>query len=74
MTLDDWTAGKIKISMVLYIKQTIDAFPERMSTTMASPILDYLFKIWEECKAIKLSDQIAVACHHSVAKLLLIMY
>eukprot|EP00957_Ditylum_brightwellii_P018377 1383697-Ditylum_brightwellii.AAC.1 len=45
MTQDFTKKGKVKISMVDYLKEFIEDFPEELSGCVATPVADHLFDV-----------------------------
>ena len=45
MNLDFTDRGKLKISMVPFLKKIIDDFPEAITGSVATPAADHLFKV-----------------------------
>ena len=71
MDLDYSTAGSVKISMIKYLKNVIDEFPEEITGTAESPAAEHLFKTRTvEEGAKKLPEEQGQAFHHTVAQLL----
>ncbi len=67
MNLDYTSPGKVKVSMVDYLKEAIDVFPEDTSGSLASPAADHLFTTNKECK--KNGQNMGRIFHNIVAKL-----
>ena len=71
MDLDYSTAGNVKISMIKYLTNVIQDFPEDITTTAATPAAEHLFKARTvEEGARKLPEEQVQAFHHTVAQLL----
>ena len=57
----DWIKdGKISISMIRYLCQSLDDFVQDIRKTSATPAAEYLFKIRETVDAAKLPEEFAV--------------
>jgi hypothetical protein len=70
MTLDFSTKGKVKISMVDYIKNTLNALPDDMNGESATPAASHLFDVSKATDDMLLDQETAELFHHNVAKLL----
>ena len=68
MTIDYSVPGKVKFSMIDYIKNMLDALPKGMEGEAATPASLHLFNVNEE--ADKLDDSTSEMFHHNTAKLL----
>ncbi len=68
MKLNYSNAGEVKLSMVDYLKEAIESFPEQISRSVASPVANHLFKVNEKCD--KLNDSRGWIFHNLVTKLL----
>jgi hypothetical protein len=68
MKLDFRKRGKVRVSMIEYLEEIIDEFPEAVEATVSSPAADHLFKINEECTP--LDEEMARSFHTMTAKLL----
>jgi hypothetical protein len=68
MTLDFSEDGKIKITMIDYIKNMLAELPEDMAGEAATPAANHLFEVSE--KPVLLSQEKAELFHHYTAKLL----
>ncbi len=62
--------GALEISMFKYLQNVIDEFPEMIEGKAAMPAHEKLFEIRDEKEAQKLSEEQALAFHHTVAELL----
>ena len=62
--------GTLDISMIKYLKNVIDEFPEIIKGRAATPAHEKLFVIRDENKARPLKEDQALAFHHTVAQLL----
>ena len=62
--------GALEISMILYLKNVIGEFPEMIKGRASTPAHDKLFIIRDDDEAKKLSEEQALAFHHTVAQLL----
>jgi hypothetical protein len=62
--------GALEVSMFKYLRNVIDEFPEIITGRAATPAHDKLFETRDEKEARKLSEEQALAFHHSVAQLL----
>ena len=56
--------------MIKYLKNVIDEFPELIKGRAVTPAHDKLFVIRDDKEARKLSEEQALAFHHTVAQLL----
>ena len=63
--------GRLNISMVNYLKNVIEAFPEQIVGRAATPAGERLFDIRDEEEARPLEEECAIAFHHTTAQLLL---
>lgn len=70
MNLDYTDRGKVKISMVPFLKQVIDEFPEAITGSAASPAAAHLFDVRDDAERTILDETRARAFHHAVAQLL----
>jgi len=68
MTFDYAFGGEVRIKMCKYSSSIIADFPEQITGVSATPAADHLFKVREDGK--KLSEEQAVAFHHTVYQLL----
>ena len=48
MDLDYATPGEAKISMIPYVENIIQNFPEEIMGTVATPAAEHLFEIWRK--------------------------
>ena len=62
--------GALEVSMIDYLKNVINDFPELIKGRAATPAHDKLFVIRDENEARKLNEEQALAFHHTVAQLL----
>jgi hypothetical protein len=62
--------GALEVSMIKYLKNVIEEFPEVIKGRAATPAHEKLFVIRDEKDARKLSEEQALAFHHTVAQLL----
>ena len=62
--------GVLEVSMIEYLKNVIEEFPEVIKGRAATPAHEKLFVIRDEKDARKLSEEQALAFHHTVAQLL----
>jgi hypothetical protein len=60
--------GEVKINMQKYITKIINEFPDKITSTSATPAADYLFAVREDGR--KLNEELATAFHHTVYQLL----
>ena len=70
VTMEFCDDGALEVSMVDYLKNVLDEFPERIQGRAATPAHDKLFVVRDDKEAKKLSEEQAVAFHHTVAQLL----
>jgi hypothetical protein len=68
MTIDYSIPGKVKFTMVDYIKTMLDELPDDMSGTATTPAASHLFDVNESAE--KLPAAIGNIYHHNAAKLL----
>ena len=62
--------GTLDISMIKYLKNVIDEFPEIIKGRAATPAHDKLFVVRDKNKARPLKEDPALVFHHTVAQLL----
>jgi hypothetical protein len=62
--------GALEVSMIKYLKNVIKEFPEVIKGRAATPAHEKLFVIRDEKDARRLSEEQALAFHHTVAQLL----
>ena len=62
--------GALEVSMIDYLKNVINDFPELIKGRAATPAHDKLFVIRDKNEARKLNEEQALAFHHTVAQLL----
>jgi hypothetical protein len=62
--------GRLSVSMVNYLKNVIDGFPEQIVGRAATPAGERLFDIREEKEVQPLEEERAIAFHHTTAQLL----
>ena len=48
MELENSMPGKVKITMIPYLEETLDEFPEEITATCTTPAAEYLFKVRED--------------------------
>ena len=70
MTLDNSSAGKVKVLMVDYIKQIILDFPKDVGKNKITPAADWLYNIRDPAYCTPLPEEQAVAFHRAVVQLL----
>jgi hypothetical protein len=68
MTIDYSEKGKVKITMIPYIKNMLAKIPIDMAGESATPASSHLFQVNEDAQ--KLDETTAQLFHHNVAKLL----
>ena len=69
----DWSKdGKVTISMTKYLYPILNKFIEEITKTLATPSVDYLFKIREKRNVALLPEELTVIFHHTVAQLLFV--
>ena len=68
MDLDYSQKGKLYVSMIKYLKKVFAAFPEKITTSAATPASDHLFEVRDESEQKLLPEEQARAFHHSVAQ------
>ena len=56
--------------MIKYLKKVFAAFPEKITTSAATPASDHLLEVRDESEQKLLPEEQARAFHHSVAQLL----
>ncbi len=64
--------GTLHVSIINYLKNVINEFPETITGRAATPAHDKLFVIRDEEEARPLEEDQALAFHHTVAQLLLL--
>ena len=57
----------LEVSMFKYLVRIIDEFPEVITGKSATPAADHLFSVREADKAKYLSEEKAIAFHHTTA-------
>ncbi len=62
--------GQLSVSMVNYLKNIIDGFPEKIVERVAMPAGERLFDIRDKKEARPLEEECAIAFHHTTAQLL----
>jgi Reverse transcriptase (RNA-dependent DNA polymerase)/Zinc knuckle len=71
MNIDFTTTGKVKLTMIGYIKETLKGLPDDMGGTACTPATDDLFDVSQGDSTTALLDKDrAEMFHHNVAKLL----
>ena len=70
MDLDYSTPGQLKVSMIKYLKKIFVSFPEKITSSAATPAADHLFEIRDESVRKLLPEEQARMFHHTVAQLL----
>lgn len=70
MTLDYSMQGRVKVTMIYYIKWTTSDFPEEIVANKTTPAADWLFNVRPEGEAKLLPEEQVAAFHHVVAQLL----
>ena len=72
MELDYSEPGKVKVTMVPYLKDIISEFPEEITGTKVTPAAEYLFKVRDEGEAKPLPEEQATIFHRTVARLVFV--
>ncbi len=62
--------GMLEVSMITYLKNVIEQFPEEISGRVLSPAAEHLFAVRDKSKARVLEEERALAFYHMVAQLL----
>jgi hypothetical protein len=62
--------GTLEVSMVKYLKNVIEGFPEVIKGRAATPASDKLFQVQDKEDAKLLEEEQAIAFHHTTAQLL----
>ncbi len=62
--------GTLDVSMIEYLKNVIDDFPEKIVGRAATPAANHLFVIRDKKEARPLMEEQALAFHRTVAQLL----
>ena len=62
--------GTLEVSMIMYLKNVIAAFPETITERAAMPAADHLFTVRHVQEARPLDQKQALTFHHTVAQLL----
>ena len=70
VTMEFCDNGALEVSMVEYLKNVLNEFPERIQGQAATPAHDKLFVVRDDKEAKKLSKEQVVVFHHMVAQLL----
>ena len=70
MTIDYSTKGKVRLSMINYIKEILNELPDDMNGENTTPAANFLFDVDEDCE--NLDAETAEFFHHNTAKLLLL--
>jgi hypothetical protein len=68
MTIDYSIPGKVKFTMIDYVKSMLDELPADMEGTVPTQASSYLFEVNDSAK--KLSEELGNLFHHNTAKLL----
>ena len=68
MTIDYSIKGKVKFTMIDYIKNMLEELPVDMDGTVTTPASSHLFEVNEDAE--KLSAKMGEVFHHNTAKLL----
>jgi hypothetical protein len=68
MTIDYSEKGKVKFTMIDYIKGMLDELPGDMEGTVTTPASSHLFDVNDDAE--KLPDAMSEMFHHNTAKLL----
>ncbi len=58
------------VSMVKYLANVIDSFPEQIVGNAATPAAERLFDVQNEKETMSLEEEQAIAFHHTTAQLL----
>jgi predicted 3-demethylubiquinone-9 3-methyltransferase (glyoxalase superfamily) len=72
MTLDYSSRGKVKVTMIDYIKGMLDKLPSNMSGVAATAATVHLFKVNKD-NAVMLDKETSTMFHHNMAKLLFVL-
>jgi hypothetical protein len=72
MELDYSEPGRVKITMISYLQDIINEFPEEIIGTKVTPAADYLFKVRDRGEAKPLPEEQATIFHRTVAKLVFV--
>lgn len=70
MDLDYREKGKVKISMIRYLKKILTSFPKKITGSAPSPAADHLFQVRDPQETKYLTPQEAIDFHHTVYQLL----
>ena len=62
--------NQVQISMISSINEMLNVFPDQINGTTATSTANYLFEVRTWKDAAKLSDELVIAFHHNVPKLL----
>ena len=69
----DWPKkGKVSILMIKYLYKVLEDFIEDIRKSSVTPAADYLFKIGENTEKMKISEELAIIFHTTVAQLLFV--
>eukprot|EP00957_Ditylum_brightwellii_P174597 13293928-Ditylum_brightwellii.AAC.1 len=66
--LDCRKRGKVKVGMVKYTKEVVEAFPEKIKGSVTTPAANHLFEVNKNCS--KLSEEKGRVYHTTMATLL----
>jgi hypothetical protein len=59
--------GVLNVSMVAYLRNMINSFPEAIIRNASTPAADHLFNVREEGEARLLEEERALVFHHTIA-------
>jgi hypothetical protein len=65
--------GVLNVSMVMYLRNMINLFPEEITGNVSTPAADHLFNVRGEGEARLLEEERALAFHHTVAQLIFML-
>ena len=72
MTIDLWTPGELRATMVDYLKGVTDDLPEVTTGRSTIPEANHLFQVRPEGERTLLDKERATSSHHTVAHLLFV--
>jgi hypothetical protein len=62
--------GTLDVSMIKYIQNAIEDFPEMITGRAATPAADHLFNVTDKKEVRALEEERVLAFHHTIAQLL----
>jgi hypothetical protein len=72
MNLNVESPGEVKVTMIDYLKEVTNDFPEVITRSAATTATDHMFEIHPDESRVLLDKKWAQAFHHTVAQLLFV--